>query len=137
MTWHYHRLRGARPVVVLGGVILALLASLVGASRASAAEGPVWQILAVSNPTNIERGGRGVLEIAVTNVGGAASNGSQITISDSLASGLTVNEIFGTDSYREPAEAGDEHSRFSYGALTCSLSPTPNCTTSNPIDPGD
>ncbi len=119
-------------MVVLGGVILALLASLVGASGASAAEGPVWQILAVSNPTNIEPGGSGALEIAVTNVGGAASNGSQITISDSVASGLTASEIFGTDSYREPAQIN-----YNYGVLTCSLSPTPECTTSNPIDPGD
>lgn len=137
MTWHSHGLRGVRLLVALGGVILALPASLLGASRASAAEGPVWQILAVSNPTNIEPGGTGALEIELINVGAEASNGSQITISDSLAAGLTANEIFGTDSYREPAKTGDEPSRHNYGALACSLLPIPNCTTSNPIDPGD
>jgi hypothetical protein len=143
MAWHSQDgARGARAVLVLVGVCLVSVASLVGVSRASAAEGPVWKILAFSNPTNIEPGGEGALEIAVTNVGGGASDGSQITISDSLASVLTASDIFGTDTYKKPAstveggstEGGGKHP---VGVLSCSLSPAPTCTTSVPVDPGD
>jgi hypothetical protein len=61
--------------------VLAVAASLVvTASQALAAEGPVWKILAVSNPTNFKPGdqsGIDAIVVTATNVGGAYAGCTQ------------------------------------------------------------
>jgi len=119
---------------------------MLGASAASAAEGPVWKVMAVSTPTNFKPGdqtGDDSLEVMATNVGGASTDGSPITIGDSLPAELTATEIFGTDVYKEPDSTQETEqltARFpgAYpGGLSCSISPVLQCATSERVDPGD
>jgi hypothetical protein len=111
--------------------VLAITASLaVSVSQASAAEGPVWRVLAVAQPTNFAPGdhsGNDSIVVTATNVGGAAtgctaeqigaeprpvwspigcSGGSPVvspvTIGDSLPKGLSAVEVAGYDAYKNP-----------------------------------
>jgi hypothetical protein len=121
-------------------VIIGLL--LIVASRAVAAEtGPVWKILSVSNPTNLAPGdhsGDDALVLAATNVGGASTDGSAITLSDLVPAGLTATAIYGNDNYKDPlAYPGEEPGGSGTGGMQCSLGPSPHCTTTDVVDPGD
>ena len=119
--------------------VMTTCAVALGPSSASAARGPVWKILAVSNPTNLRPGdhtGDDALVLAATNVGGGSSDGSAITLSDSVPAGLTATAIYGNESYKDPkAIVGEEPDGT--GGMHCSLGPTPGCTTTAVIDPGD
>jgi hypothetical protein len=128
------------PVLVVAA--LAMLAfSAVWASSASAAEGPVWKVMAVSNPTNFKLGdhtGDDSFLVTATNVGGSSTDGSAITISDALPSGLTVTEIHGTDTYKAAVSSAGVEGYGGYpGHMSCSTSPVPDCTRSKIVDPGD
>jgi hypothetical protein len=125
-------------------ILIALLTILFSATSASAeTTGPVWKILSVSTPTNFKAGdstGDDSFLVTATNVGGASTDGSPITISDSLPPELTVTEVFGTDAYKDAVghaerERGTPHERP--GGMSCSTSPVPNCTRSTRVDPGD
>ena len=108
-------------------------------SAVAQAEGPVWKILSVSTPTNFKAGdstGDDSFLVTATNVGGASTDGSPITLSDALPSGLTATKIFGDDAYKAPVSFPEEEGQGG-GGTTCSLSPVPHCTTSNFVDPGD
>ncbi len=118
------------------GVLFVAVATLVPVS-ASAAEGPAWRIIAVSNPTNFkpaEPGGEssGAIVVIAVNVGGASTNGSSVTVSDALPTGLTATGISGVDSYRKPFTLDSEESNMS-----CSSAPALGCTESGPVAPGD
>jgi hypothetical protein len=108
-------------------------------SAVAQAEGPVWKILSVSTPTNFKAGDSGTGDdaflVTATNVGGSSTDGSAITITDLLPSGLTVTKIFGADAYKDPT--GKERYASTPGVMSCSTSPVPNCTTSKSVDPGD
>jgi hypothetical protein len=76
-----------------------------------------------------------VLTVTATNVGGVATDGSTITLGDSLPSGLTATAISGYDAYA---------ARFAFagnpafgGAMSCSPLPALSCTYSGSVDPGD
>jgi hypothetical protein len=117
---------------------LIVLVSALAPTPASAAEGPVWKILSVSNPTNLAPGdltGDDALVVTATNVGGGATDGSAITLSDSVPAGLTATAIYGNDSYKDPL--GRLEVPGGTGGMHCSLAPTPNCTTTEVVDPGD
>ncbi len=117
-------------------VIIGLL--LIVASQAVATEtGPVWKVLSVSTPTNFKPGDRtgdNSFLVTATNVGGEPTDGT-ITLSDLLPEGLTAYKIFGDDAYKTPVREGEASQGG--GDTTCSTSPVPHCTTSEPVDPGD
>jgi hypothetical protein len=117
-------------------IVTMTCAVALGASSASAAQGPVWKILSVSNPTNLAPGdhsGDDALVLAATNVGGGSTDGSAITLSDSVPAGLTATAIYGNDSYKHPiAEPGEEADGT--GGMHCSQA---SCTTTEVVDPGD
>jgi hypothetical protein len=73
------------------------------------------------------------LVITATNVGGVATNGSTITIDDSLSSALTATAISGFDAYGSPFAVNGEGS----AAMTCLPLPTLSCSYSGRVDPGD
>ncbi len=76
------------PVVVL--VILAFVA----APALAVEGGPQWTLSSVARPTNIAPGakpGEDYYQVLLTNSGGAASNGSSVTITDELPRGLTID----------------------------------------------
>jgi uncharacterized repeat protein (TIGR01451 family) len=66
------------------------------ASAAAATPVPAWSIQSLSMPTNFTPGdesGSDRYQVFVTNSGGAATNRSPITITDTLPAGLTVKEV--------------------------------------------
>lgn len=86
------------------GVLLAVLAF--GSSAAQAVTtGPIWKILSVDAPTNFKPGdksGAAAIMVTAVNVGGASTDGSPVTITDSLPKGLAAIEAFGVDTYHHP-----------------------------------
>jgi hypothetical protein len=149
---HHRRTKGpllaatAKLTMCSAGVLAAcvtVLMAAVGPASASAAEGPVWKVLGVSNPTNFKPGdqrGDDSIEVMVTNVGGGSTDGSPITITDTPPAALTVTQIFGHDTYKSPSielENEDEYYGIAPGALDCSLAPGPHCVSERVVDPGD
>ncbi len=128
-------------VIFILPVICALC--LLASAGASAAEskGPVWKVLAVANPTHLKPGdkvGNEAIVVTATNIGGGSTNGSPITISDSLPAGLKAAEIVGVDTYNLPVAINSGNEDGGESGVTCTLSATmPYCTTSKQVDPGD
>jgi uncharacterized repeat protein (TIGR01451 family) len=79
--------------IALVGVLalLTLTLALVQALPAGA-EGlsPQWTVTAISRPTNLAPGETGEYVVEVKNTGGAASDGSELTVTDILPAGLTL-----------------------------------------------
>jgi hypothetical protein len=119
--------------IVVCGAVVALLVSLVGTSSAAAAEGPVWKITSISAPTNLAPGGGGELVLTAINVGDGATDGSTITIADSLPAGITATRISGTDIYTSGSVLGGESVRIQ---LECSLASL-TCTRTGVVPEGD
>lgn len=133
------RVRGGPLCVGTLGLLLALAGPSASASAAQP-PAPRWAIVSTSNPTTFVPGGttNPQLVITATNVGGAATDGTEVTISDSLPAGLRATSVVGFDAYRsgvaldgEPTQPGPER------ALSCSPPPVVRCTASGPFDPGD
>ncbi len=133
-------------------LVLAFLAFSTASAQAET-QGPVWRIIAASNPTNFKPGvkpGIDTIVVEAVNVGGASTNGSPVTISDSLPAGLTATEsqllphqgyyrgVTGVDTYRKPftffLSVGSQSSN-----MQCSPTPTrvASCTESSRVGPGD
>jgi len=136
-------------LALLRSLIVTCLVSLVplgiAATSASAeTTGPVWKILSVSNPTNFnpaaDESGADAIVVSAVNVGGASTNGSPVTISDSLPAGLVAVEAFGINTYHDPVgkiSLGDAPEQ-ELGGLPCTFSARAvSCTTAEPVDPGD
>jgi uncharacterized repeat protein (TIGR01451 family) len=85
-------------------------------ASALAGSGPQWSVTAYSRPTSLAPGGTGVYRVTVTNTGGAPSDGSTITVADTLPAGLTLAGGVTVE--------GDELQRVSGSCtgLTCELS---------------
>lgn len=85
----------ARSALVVAAALLvamlALVAALTPSPAAAAQAGPQWTVLATSQPTNLPPGSTGTYEVEVRNTGGAASDGSEIVVSDVLPSGLVAD----------------------------------------------
>ena len=130
--------------------LLSLLAAALFTLPASASaetQGPVWKIIGASNPTNFTPAvapGSDTIVVEAINVGGTATDGSPVTISDSLPAGITATEGFeypglgvtGLDTYRKPFTT---YPRGENDDMQCSPMPTaiPSCTESERVDPGD
>jgi len=133
-----------QPLALAFTLVLAFLV-LSTASASAETTGPVWKILSVSNPTNLKPGdktGDDILLLTATNVGGGSTDGSTVTVSDALPSGLKAVGVLGVNTYKNPVwgpsaveEAGEQPG--SPLGLSCSVIPVPHCTTSERIDPGD
>jgi hypothetical protein len=133
---------GHRTRTVLGSLILAAasVAMLTVPSFASAREAPRWKIVSVSSPTNLVKPANGEeptneLIVTAVNVGGVATDGSAITITDTLPQGLTAKSITGEDNYAP---------LFSFLGLVleaekleCSEPPELTCKRTAVEDPGD
>lgn len=87
--------RGARlrALAVVGSIALGACLPCTAAAKAPA-PAPAWTITSVSEPTNFAPGnhsGQDHYAVTAINMGGAATNGSQITVTDTLPARLTLN----------------------------------------------
>jgi hypothetical protein len=119
---------GSMRKTCLGAIVCgALLLGLFGSSSAAVAAGPVWKVVVTPTPTNLVPGGpRNGYVVSATNVGASATDGSMITLGDSLSTGLAATAISSFDAYAEAREA-----------MSCSTPPIVSCTYSGRVDPGD
>lgn len=110
-----------------------LLAGFCGVAL-SAEGGPQWRVISVSGPTNFRPGDtEDKFVIMAVNVGGQATDGSTVTITDTLPAGLTASAASGYDIYRSGSFFGAEER----APLTCEVTPTISCTDAASVDPGD
>jgi hypothetical protein len=137
---------------------MSLFMGVMATSAQAETQGPVWKLMAVSNPTHFKPGtepGVDMIVVEAINVGGAATDGSPVTISDSLPAGLTATEvressgqeslygITGVDTYRKPlsfyVKSGGSSSNLPNSNMQCSSTSAPvlSCTESDRVDPGD
>jgi uncharacterized repeat protein (TIGR01451 family) len=75
-------------VLALGCVVAGVCLLTAGPAVASPPT-PVWGIIASSQPTNFAPGGKAQYLIEVTNVGSGPTDGSAVTVTDTLPNGLT------------------------------------------------
>ena len=103
---------------------------VLAAAPAQAATGPIWKLTSITRPTNLVPGSenREVLVVA-TNVGGASTDGSTITVGDVLPAHIAAASVSGRDEYANFGVSG--------GEMTCAALPTISCTQSRVADPGD
>lgn len=138
-SWARVRVRGRRSRSahargVLAMIAFLVLSGLITVASANAAEPPRWALAATTNPTNLApESTDGQLVVSATNVGGGSSDGSTITIQDALPARLTATSATGYDTYHSGRAENGEGS----AAMTCEASPTPTCTYSGAVDPGD
>jgi hypothetical protein len=123
-------LAGLLAVISVFGATMAL------ASPALAAEAPEWVITSYTSPTNLAPGGTGKVVLAAVNVGGAATDGSAITIEDTLPSGLTATSISGYDTYADGPVLFPTFIKPA-AKMTCTSPPELTCTRSVPAPTGD
>jgi hypothetical protein len=119
-------------VSVAAAMGLALAALAAPAQATAATQVPAWQITSVSEPTNPAPGDVGdELIISAVNIGGRATDGSTITLSDTLPLGLSTQAVVGADMLT--GRQGIEGT-----ALPCSSTQTTaTCTDSQIAEPGD
>ena len=125
--------------------IRSLLAAvaLVGAGAAIAATPalavtpvPHWNIRSAASPTNFIPGdstGIGVYTIILTNTGGADTDGSPITITDTLAPGLTANPNSAASITPLTSATGSTPAN---GTDPCTIGPPVTCPVNRVIHPG-
>jgi hypothetical protein len=111
---------------------IVLLCVLVAPVSAFGAESPRWAITAVSDPTAMRAETDGAIVVTATNVGGAATNGSAVTVSDVLPANVQAIRVSGADAYRSEGEFEDGRTE----RLSCSMVLV-SCTVSGPVDTGD
>ncbi len=130
--------RALKRTRILMGLLVATVgvaAAMSTATAALAAESPRWEISSYATPTSLPPGGTGELIVTAVNVGGAASDGSAITVEDALPSGLTATEVFGYDTYAAAVEA-ELFGPPSAGQMSCTVSPAPVCRYSGQVQAG-
>jgi hypothetical protein len=88
-----------RPVGAV--ILLAFILLCVLSASASALPGAGWEATTKTRPTNLEPGGRGLVEIEIFNIGAGIPDG-KLTVTDVLPAGLTALDA------GEMMEAGEE-----------------------------
>jgi hypothetical protein len=122
--------------LTLSAIVLGARVLMTGPT-ASALQTPTWQITSVSTPTNLVPGDREQeLTVTAVNAGGGATDGSAVTISDTLPAGVTATGalpertgVIGEDAFPE-----------ALGQATLNCLPSAfvvTCTDSRTVDPGD
>jgi hypothetical protein len=120
------RKRGTNGLRTLLAVIPIAVFGTMGASASAlgATPAPAWSISSTPMPTNFAPGdGSDNISLLVRNSGGAATDGSTITVTDALPPGLTATGISGTN-------------EFTFGSMECTVKPL-SCTFTGPVPPGD
>jgi hypothetical protein len=120
------------PLLLLASVCALAAGGLFGAVSASAADGPVWKLVSVSEPTNLPPSGEGRIVIKVVNVGDGSTDGSQVTVTASLGAGLTATSIQGGELYNYQWRVGKEE-----GMMSCSAPPVLSCSYPEVVATGD
>ncbi len=120
---------------LLAVLLLATLGAALAAAPAGAVtKAPAWRVYSHAAPTNLVPGqtGRNLFIVVAVNVGGAATDGSPVTITDTLPPGFTLNSdnpgnfISGiTNDYQAPS------------ATPCSPGPPVTCQLNHPVLPGE
>jgi hypothetical protein len=110
------------------GVIVAAIALGPATQARAATPAPAWTITSTSEPTNFVPGdssGRDAYNVVATNTGAAPTDGSTITLTDSLPSGVTLDPagVFAQDATLDE--------------VSCSGSTTILCTAPGPLSPGE
>ncbi len=104
-----------RPVrrAFLGGVVVLLVLLGVCGSAGAVVPGPAWSVQSVAGPTNFVPGENGhrtqSYRVFVTNVGSRATDGSPVTITDTLpeAEGVTQNSGIHFFDYKDKEDEGE------------------------------
>jgi hypothetical protein len=80
---------------ILGTILAVALLAMVAAGAADAAPAPGWALDSVPVPTHFVPGvnGQASYQVTATNIGGAPTDGSAITITDSLPAGPEVERV--------------------------------------------
>jgi hypothetical protein len=144
---HLALLRSLIPACLVFLVILGITAT----SASAETQAPVWKIIAAATPTNFVPGtepGVDTITVMAINVGGASTDGSPVTISDSLPAGITATEarshgntsglgLQGLDTYRKPFSEFPPNVGGSNMQCSSTSAPVLSCTEPNRVDPGD
>ncbi len=120
MRQYWKRLRLLRLAVPV--MALTLSAALAGAPPSLADQAPIWKIISTGEPTNVVSGGTVVL--TAINVGGP-TDGSTVTIKDTLPAQLAATNLAVQEAYGGPGPACKE------------ASPTFTCTFTGVMETGD
>lgn len=115
-----------RKLSVLAAAAVSVVAygAVVASADAAPAPAPAWNVTSVAGPTNFapnDSSGKDVYVVRATNVGGAATDGTPVTLTDSLPPGITLNPTggpFGGLTASDDAE----------NELSCSAGPPITCT---------
>jgi hypothetical protein len=107
--------RFLRWVLCVGGVAVLLLLGLGVSSAGAAVPGPAWSVQSIAAPTNFVPGEEEEegqeYRLFITNVGGRATDGSPVTITDTLPPGVTYLD----DKLNDAATLTDDPTIFSCG----------------------
>ena len=140
----------ARCTVSLGllAVVIAPLADVGVPSAAAATSAPAWRISSVPNPTAFSASDTNSLlgcaplcdkyQVRLTNVGGAASNGTPITVIDTLPAGV-ASPATGEEGWQCAATEGGGHTRVECkleGDMVDALQQAPSLTIDVQVEPG-
>jgi hypothetical protein len=110
------------------GLVLALAGILPAAAGAAAPATPHWKIMPHTSPTRFfpgDKSGSALYDVFVTNTGAAPTDGSPITITSELPTGLSVN----TSVNSPPFEAIESRE----GPYPCVVGPPASCTLPNKV----
>ncbi|MHB8242610.1 MAG: hypothetical protein ACYDHN_11520, partial [Solirubrobacteraceae bacterium] len=126
MTGLVARLMDARSSMALAVVASCVVfASPFGASAEAEPPTPAWSVRSISFPTNVSPTAGGTLVLLVSNRGGAPSDGSAVTVTDTLPTGVT------------PVSAIEKEPTFTGYLESCPITgQTITCTYENPSQPG-
>ena len=93
-------IRDGLPGALAAIAAVALVSLALGVSQAKA-ETPWWRLSATSAPTNLPPGGKGFVDLALTDLGGVAISGARtpIAISDTLPAGVTATAVSSSRSF--------------------------------------
>ena len=119
----------ARPgLAAVVAAVAGLLACFAPPALAASEGSPQWTVTAVSAPTNFKPGsvGEDLYRVAITNTGGADSNGEPVSITDELPEGLTLaaTGASGRDVLTFYKGEGSGSAKFKCVYLTCTYTGT-------------
>ncbi len=123
--------------------LAALGASLAATPALGAEAEPAWSVISIPTPTAFVPGdtkGSYSYGLRIANVGGASTDASDITITDTLPAGLAVKGVSMT--LRAEFSGGQFHTKFDYGAEACETEKTGEvetvtCTISEALSDGE
>jgi hypothetical protein len=130
------RLRIAVSGAFLVSLILQVSLTALAPASASAADGPIWKIVSISEPTNLPPSGEGRIVVKAVNVGDGSTDGSAVTVTASLGQGLKATSIEGGELFNHHWFFGGRPGFIDEG-ISCSTPPVLSCTSSETIATGD